>query len=152
MHAVSAADLRRIAKLMRSQVKYLAEQNKIALDNVGSVANLQRLGGVDDIVRSQAIVQPARGGGIADGFAHIHRKRNDVVLYARFQFVNARDIHFGALANDRSGIFRHEASFRKRFGGGQLDVEPLLEAIRIAPDLAHIFAGITRNQTLSPWA
>ena len=51
MHAVSAADLRRIAKLMRAQVKHLAEQNKIPLDDVGSIANLQRLGGVDDIVR-----------------------------------------------------------------------------------------------------
>ncbi|HJX96453.1 MAG TPA: hypothetical protein VJ324_12590, partial [Candidatus Acidoferrum sp.] len=32
------------------------------------------------------------------------------------------------------------------------DVKPLREAIRVAPDLAHFLAGITWNQTVSPWA
>ena len=88
-------------------------------------------------------MQPARGGGIANGFSDIHRERNDVMLHAGFEFVDTRDVHFGALANDRSGVFRHQASFSERFRGGQLDIKPLLEAICIAPDLAHILAGIT---------
>src|SRR5580693_6581547 len=74
------------------------------------------------------------------------------MLHARFQLVNPRNVYFGTLANNRGGIFRHESSFGKRFRGGQLDIQPLLEAIRIAPNLAHFLACVTRNQTVSPWA
>lgn len=97
-------------------------------------------------------MEPARGSWIADGFADVHGERNDVVLHARFEFVNARDIHFAASTNRRRRIFGHEASFGKRLRGSQLDIEPLLEAIRIAPNLAHLFTRVTWDQSRSPAA
>src|SRR5580692_8607689 len=151
MNPMGTPDLRCIPKLMRAQIQHLAEQHKSPLDELRSFANLQRLGGIDDVIRSQPVVQPARGGGIPDGFNHIHRERNDVMLHARFEFVNARNVYFGAGSNGQSGVFRHKSSVGKRFRGGQLDIQPLLEAIRLAPDLAHLLAGVTWDQTVSPW-
>src|SRR5580704_9099043 len=146
MNAVSTSYLRCVAELMRAQVEHFAEQNQIPLDDVGSIANLQSLRRVYDIVGGQTVVEPTRGSGIADGLADIHSEGNDVVFDAGFEFVNARNIHSGARANDRSGVFGHEAGFGQRLRGGQLDLEPFLEAIRIAPDLAHLFAGVTWDQ------
>src|SRR5580658_3478999 len=52
MHAVSSSNLRRVAKLVRAQIQHFAEQYKPPLDEVRSIANLQRLRGIYDIVRS----------------------------------------------------------------------------------------------------
>ena len=150
MNPVSTADLRRVPKLVRAKIKNFAEQNKFPLDDARSVANHQGLRGVDNVVRSQSVVQPARRSGIADRFTNVHGERDDVVLHAGFEFVNARDIDFGALADRRGGLFRHESSLGKRLGGRQLDIEPFLEAVRVAPDVTHLFAGVAWDQTVSP--
>lgn len=92
------------------------------------------------------MMQPACGGGIADGFADRHRERNDVVLYARFNFIYARDIYFRALTNQRGGFARHLPRFGEGFRRGKLNVQPLLKAIRIAPNAAHFFTRVTWNQ------
>ena len=91
-------------------------------------------------------MQPACGCGISDGFAHVHGECDDVVFYARFQFVDARGVDFGAGANCGSGLLRNFARFRERFRGSQLDFEPLGVFVSVAPDAAHFFAGIAWNQ------
>ena len=147
MNSVRAPDLRRVAKFVRAQVEDFAKNHQIALDDLRSIANLQRLRGVDDVVRRHAIVQPARRGGIADRFADVHGERDHVVLHARFDFVDARDVDFGLSSRKVcSGVLRHEAGFGERFRRGQLDLEPLGVFVGVAPDAAHFLAGITWNQ------
>src|SRR6202790_3258012 len=98
MNAVRSADLWSIAELVGAHVEQLRKQKQSSFDDVGSIANLQRLRGVDDIVGSQTVMEPARGSWIADGFADVHGEGDDIMLHAGFEFVNARDIHFGARA------------------------------------------------------
>jgi len=87
-------------------------------------------------------VQPARGVGIGDGFADGHGKGDDVMLDAGFDFVDAGDVDAGAFADARGGVARDLAGFGEGVGGGELDVEPFLETVGVAPDAAHLFAGV----------
>ncbi len=91
-------------------------------------------------------MQPARGGGIADGFGDVHRERDHVMLHARFNFMNARGVNFRAFANNFRRVLRNLSGFGQRFRGGNFNVQPLLKAIRIAPDAAHFFSSVTMDQ------
>jgi hypothetical protein len=94
-------------------------------------------------------MQPARRRGIADGFADGHRECDDVMAHARFEFGDAPDdggVHARTLANRFGGGTRHNTAFCKRFGGGDLDFEPVPELAFFAPDAAHLFTRISRNQ------
>ena len=51
-------------------------------------------------------MQPARRGGIADGFADSHGERDDIVLHAAFNLMDLHHIDFGARANRGRGVFR----------------------------------------------
>ena len=61
--------------------------------------------------------------------------------------LDARDIDARAFAHLCRRFARHDAGFRQRFGGSQFHFEPLLETVLVAPDAAHLSAGITWNQT-----
>ena len=60
MHAVGAADLRRVLKFARARSEHFAEAHQALLDDSRGVAQLQRLRGVHHVIRGQAVVQPAR--------------------------------------------------------------------------------------------
>ena len=124
----------------------LAETHQAVLDQARGFAKLQGLRGIHDIVRRQAVVQPARGGGIADGFADGHGERDDVVLDLGFQLRDAPH-HAGVdarfLANLRGRRGRHHAAFRQRFRCGKFDFEPAPEFTFLAPDTAHLFARVS---------
>src|SRR6267143_1980282 len=107
---------------------------------------MEGLRGVNDIIRCHAVVQPASGSRIADGFTHGHCESDNVVLHAGFQFLDADDIDFGANPNRGGGILRDLARFGKCFGGCQLDFQPLCELVRVTPNLPHLLAGITWDQ------
>ena len=146
MNAVSAADLGSVLELVGAQVENFAENDEVALDEVRSVADEERLSGVYHIIGSHAVVEPAGGIGVADGFADGHGEGDNVVLHAGFDFVDAVGVHLGARVENCGGILGHEASFGKGVGGGQFNVKPLLVAIGVAPDEAHLFAGVAWNQ------
>ena len=95
-------------------------------------------------------MQPARRIGIANRFAHGHGERDDVVLDLGFQLVNARNVHARPLAQFRRRLARHRTGFRQRIGGCQLNFQPLLEAVLVAPDAAHFCACVSRNQIWLP--
>ena len=90
-------------------------------------------------------MQPARGNRIANRFAHGHGEGDHVMLDARFQFVDARRVHLGAHPHGSGGLFRHEPRFGQRVGGSQLNVQPFLVAVGVAPDPPHLFPCITWN-------
>ena len=145
MYAVRAADLRRVLEFVSAQIQNFGEQDKVALDDARCVADQQRLRRVHHIVGGHAVVQPARGHRIANRFANGHGEGDHVVLDARFQFIDARHIHLRARPQCRGGFFRHQAGFGQRIGGGQLNVQPLLVAVGVAPDPPHLFSRITWN-------
>jgi hypothetical protein len=131
---------------MRTQVEDLAKNHQIALEDQRGIANLQRLRGIDDVIRRHAIVQPTRHGRITDRFADGHGERDHVVLHTRFDFVDTRGVGFGLSAQGLSGVLRDEPGFGERFSRGQLDLQPLGVFVGVGPDAAHIRAGITGNQ------
>ena len=45
----------------------------------------------------------------------------------------------------------HHAQFGQSFRGGQFDFEPLLEPVLVAPDPAHLGAGVAGNHELPLW-
>ena len=61
VNAVGAADLRGVLKFVGAQIEHFAKDHEVAFDDVRSVANVESLRGIDDIVRRHAVVQPARG-------------------------------------------------------------------------------------------
>ena len=146
VHAVGAADLRSGAKFLGAGDQSVAKFHERGFDKARGFADLQGLRGVDHVVGGHAVVEPAGGGGIADGFADSHGESDDVMLHARFEFVDTRDVNFGVGANFGGGFFGDFASFRERFRGGQLNFEPLGEFVGVAPDGAHLFAGVAWNQ------
>ncbi len=75
-------------------------------------------------------------------------ERDDVVLDLALDFQNAIDVEGGVLAQRPRGLLRHFAELGESFSGGQLDLEPGLELIGIAPDPAHFRARITCNHTV----
>ena len=91
-------------------------------------------------------MQPARGFGIGDRFLHGDGERDHVVTNFGFDFVDARDVHARAFAQLRGGFARNDAGFGERFGGGELDFQPLLESVFLAPDAAHFRAGVSCDQ------
>src|ERR1700687_1585597 len=97
-------------------------------------------------------MQPARHGGIANGFPDGHGESDDVVFYARFEFIDPRDVGLGTRTDGRRGLFGHLAGLGEGVRSGQLDVEPPRKFVRVAPDTPHLFAGITWNQFRSLWS
>src|SRR5262249_30492977 len=75
VNSVCAANLGCVSIAVRMQIEYFAKENEATLDDVRSITNLKCLRGIDDIVGRQAVVQPTRGSGIADGFTHSHGER-----------------------------------------------------------------------------
>jgi hypothetical protein len=149
VNAVSAADLRRVLKFARASFENFAKTHKIVLHLARGFANQKRLRSIHNIVGSEAVMQPARGGGIADGFTDGHRECDDVMPHAGFEFGDARDdcgIHASTLTNRIGRGTRHNAALGERFGGGEFDFEPVPELAFFAPDAAHLFARVSRDQ------
>ena len=147
---VGTADLRRVLKFVSAQVKDFAEKDEIAFNDAGGVAQKQRLSGVDHVVGGHAIVEPARGVGIANGFADGHGEGDDVVFDLGFELVDTGDVNFGAGAKQRGGFPRDLASFGEGISSGKFDVEPFLVAVSVAPDAAHFFTGVAWNHSSAP--
>jgi hypothetical protein len=109
---------------------------------------LKRLRGVHNIIRSQAVMQPARRARIPDRFTHGHRESDHVVFYAGFGLMDLRHIDFGARANCRSRILGDLARFGKRLSSSKFDFQPLRKLVRITPNVAHFLARVAWNQLL----
>ena len=150
VNAVGAADLRGVLEFVGAQVEDLAEEDEVAFDDAGSVAEEECLRGVDDVIGGHAIVEPTRGGRIADGFTDGHSEGDDVVFDLGFDFVDASDVDSGAGTQNGGGFARDLAGFGEGVGGGELDIEPFLVAVGVAPDAAHLLTGITWNHGYTP--
>jgi len=95
-------------------------------------------------------MQPARRFGVSYRFLHCDGEGNHVMPNLGFEFVDASHIHAGAFAQRGGCSARNDTCFRKRVGGGQLDLQPLLKFVLFAPDAAHFRASVTCDQGSSP--
>src|SRR5580698_4026148 len=150
MNSVRTADLRCAAEFVRAQIEDFAKDHEVALDDLRRVANLQRLRSIDDVVGRHPVMQPARGQRITNRFADGHRESDDIVLHARFDVVDAGGVSLGIGPQLCGDVFRHDSGFGKRFGRGELNLEPLGVFVRVAPDAAHFRPGVTWNHDTSP--
>ena len=109
----------------------------------GGLADEQGLRGVDDVVGSEAVVEPAgmRADDLGDGSGEC----DHVVAHFGFDFVDAFDAKVGALADGAGSVLGNEASLGEGFGGGDFDGEPGAEAVFVAPDAGHLGACVARD-------
>ena len=148
VNAVGAADHGRVFKFPGAPFQHGGKLFQIGGDNRRRLLDEQGLRSVDYIVRSQAVVKPA--GVRADDFGHGGGEGDDIVANFRFDFGNPVQIEVSPLANGAGGILRHHAGFGQCFRGRDFDRQPGTEAILVAPDAAHVGAGVAWDQGVSP--
>ena len=93
-------------------------------------------------------MQPARSVGMAGGghfFGDGGGEGDDVVLHFALDFVDARDVEAGVRAQGVRGFGGDFAGFGQRFARGQLDFQPLREAVFVAEDAAHLGPRVSWN-------
>ena len=150
VHAVRAADFGRVLEFPGALFENFAEARDAFFDQTRSFADQEGLRGVHHVIGGEAVVQPARRFGIADRFLHDDGEGDHVMAYFGFDFVDAGDIDAGALAQLCGGFARNDARFGERFGGGQLNIQPVLEFVFFAPDAAHFRARVSCDQDFLP--
>ena len=67
------------------------------------------------------------------------------MLHLLFDFVDAFDLEAGVLAQQARGLGGDYAQLGQRFGRRKFHFEPLLEAILVAPDPAHVGPRVSGN-------
>ena len=112
--------------------------------------NEERLRGVDNVIGSETVVQPARRSGIVHGFTDGDGEGDNVVAHARFDFEDVRNVDAGTLANASCSFARDDTGLRKNVCRRQLDIQPLLESVFVAPDAAHLRTRVPWYQRRSP--
>ncbi len=146
VHAVGAADLDGVFEFERPPLQRFEQRLAIFLEHRRGLLEHQRLRGIDHVVRSQPVMQPARSVGLAGGGHFLGDgggEGDDVVLHFALDLVNARDVEGGMLAQRARGLRGNFAGLGQRFARGQFDGEPLLEAVLVAKDAAHFGPGIS---------
>jgi hypothetical protein len=148
VYTVGTTDDGCVAKLEGAVFEDREQLHDVLTDDFGGLLDLEGLGGVDDVVGGEAVVQPARFG--AYFFCDGSGEGDDVVLYFGFDLVDTLDVEGSALADGFSGLRGNDAIFGEDFAGYGLDFKPGGEFTFVAPDAAHGSAGIARDQCGGP--
>jgi hypothetical protein len=117
MHAVGPPNLHGVLKFQRPPLEHCTQSLQIAEQNLRGLLQLQRLRGIDDIVRGEAIMQPARRfsvPGPRHSLRHGCGESDNIVLHFGFDLKDARDIEAGVFAKQPRCLRGHDAHFRKR--------------------------------------
>ena len=144
VNAVGAADHGRVFEFPGAAFQHGGKLFQIGGDNRGRLLDEQSLRSIDYIIRSQAVVKPA--GVRSDDLGHGGGEGDDIVADFSFDFGNPVQIEVSPLADGAGGIFRHHAGFGQSLRGRDFDRQPGAKAILIAPDAAHVGAGIAWDQ------
>jgi len=147
--AVRAADLRRVLEFEGAALESPGEL-PASLDEHGrGLFQNERLRGIDDIVRSEAVMQPARmlgdtgrGHLLGDGGG----EGDDVVFGFALDRVDAIDIEARVFTQRKGGFCGDVADFGESLGGGELHFKPLREAVFVGENFAHLRACVAWDQ------
>ncbi len=115
--------LRGVFKFEGAFLQRLRERTAAVEQNLRRLLQLDGLRGIDDVVRGEAIVQPAGMLGYTGGrhfLSDRSRKGNHVVLGFALDGVDSLDIEGGMCTQSLGGFDRHFARLGERFGCGDL--------------------------------
>ena len=138
----------RVLELERALLEDARQSQNAFTYEAGGFLDLQRLGGIDHVVRGEAIVEPARLR--ADLFGNRRGEGDDVVLDFSFDFLDAREREVSALADGLGRRLGYDAGLGQRFRGRRFDRQPHAVFIFIAPNAPHCGTGVTSNQGKPP--
>ena len=148
VNAVGTADHGRVFEFPGAAFQHGGKLFQIGGDNRRRLLDQQGLRSIDYVVRSQAVVKPA--GVRSDDLGHGGGEGDDVVADFGFDLGDAVQVEVGPLANGAGGVLGHHAGFGQSLRGRDFDRQPGAKAILIAPDAAHVGAGIAWDQRVSP--
>ncbi len=141
VNPVGAADHHRVLVLEGAGLHRLAESIEIGEKKVESIANHERESGVDDIGRSEAVVEePAFRPHVLGDRTH---EGDDVMTDVLLDGVDAGHVETRLLEQDVARRLRHHASPGQGVGGREFDLQPGREAILVRPDAGHLRPGVT---------
>ena len=144
MDAVGAADDRRVPELLRADGGGPLDRRDARQQELARVAQLQREGGVDDVGRRQAVVEPAAL--LADELGHRLGEGEHVVVGTALDLRDPGDVDAGLRADGLDGLERDDAQLGPGGHRGDLHVQPPLEFALVRPHGADGGAGIARDQ------
>ena len=110
---------------------------------IGGVAQLEAGGSVPDVGAGEPEVHVSAF--LTEGFGNGAEEGGDVVVGDADVLVDLVDIEAGVAADLRGGGGGYLAEFGPRLAGRDLDVEPSLELVLLAPDGGHFGAGVARD-------
>ena len=148
MNTVRASHHRRVFEFPRAPLQRLRQPLQVLRNQRRRLHDQQGLRRVDYIIRSQTVVEPARMR--ADDFRHRRSEGNDVMAHLGLDLINSLHIEVRPLTDRFGRVLGHQARFRQRLGSGDFNRQPGAKPVLIAPDAAHVRAGITRNQGAFP--
>ena len=144
MLPVRAPHRGRVLKLQRPRLQHRQQLLNVFAQNGRRRLDLQRLRRIHHIVRRQPVMQPARLG--TNLLRNRRGKGDHVVLYFRFDLLDALDVEIAALADRLRCFHRNKAVLGEDFTRDGLHLQPGAEFAFVGPDAAHGRAGITRDQ------
>ncbi len=109
----------------------------------------ERLRRIDDVVRSEPVVQPSRSVGLSRGshlFGDRRGERDHVMLHFTLDFMDTIHVERSVLAKSDRGVFGHVADFSERFRRCQFDLKPLRKTIFVGENFAHFRARVSGDQ------
>lgn len=143
--AVGASDGDGVLELVGAALEDVEEAEQSGVEKGSGFFELEGLGGVYHIVRSESEMEPP--GGFAGafglhGFGDSGGEGDDVVADFAFDFEDAFDLETGVGAEGAGGGGGDFTAFAEGVGGGEFDVEPLAVLVFVTPDVAHFGAGV----------
>ena len=148
MDAMRPADHGSVLEFQGPAAEYFMQTMEIVAENGGSFFDLQSLGSIDDVVRGQAVVQPASFG--ANFFGDGGGKRDYIMADFCLDFVNPLQVEIGFAADCLGSSFGDKSGIGESLGGSQFDFQPFPELVLVGPDSSHFGTCITCNHELSP--
>ena len=152
--AVGAADGGRVLELEGAALEHGEQRGDAVADERGCFLDLEGLGGVDNVVRSEAVVQPARGLAVQalvlEALGHCGGEGDNVVLDLGLDLGDAGGGDSGFGGDGLGGGRGNHAVFGQHRAGRRFHFEPAAVLVLFSPDAAHRRACIAFDQRRSP--
>jgi hypothetical protein len=148
VYTMGATDRGRVLEFDGATPQNIEKAKNIGTQDGGGSFDLQSLRGIDHIVRSEAVVQPARLG--PNLFADGGGEGNHVMANFRLNLLNAVDINAAALANGARRLCRNDAKFGQGLRGSGFDLQPHAVLVFFRPDVAHGRARVACDHGRDP--
>ena len=135
MDAVGPPDHRRVLVLERARAQRRERAVAAGEQQDARLADLERQGGIDDVARRHAVVDPARIR--SDVLRDVGQERDHIVAHLALDLGDARHVEPCTRADRSERISGDDAPLGEHLARGQLDPEPRAVPRLLGPDGAH---------------